>query len=274
MLHRGIFFHGCIRVKPKEVMKNLNLQQLRLQLPYFAATAIIVFCLLIISTFSSCKKDCFPLKGKGNIVNESFNVSSFKSIDLAIDAELKLTQGDSQFVRISGHENILDIISVSVSNETLVIKYTKNCGSISDDDLQIQIQIPEVNKLRISGSGDIQLMNTIQSDNLQLEISGSGELDGNIQSNSLTAQITGSGDIDISGSTTNNNLTITGSGEYSAFNLVSQTTDIHISGSGNADIHVIQTLDASISGSGKIRYKGNPIVTSSISGSGDLIHVN
>lgn len=265
---------AVLELNQEIVMKNLTVQQLRLQLPYFTATAIIVFCLLVISSFSSCKKDCFPIKGKGNIVNQNFNVSNFKSIDLAIDADLKLSQGDAQIVSISGYENILDIISVSVNNETLVIKYTKNCGSISDGNLNIQIQIPEVKKLRISGSGDMQLINTVQSDNLQLEISGSGELDGNIQSNSLAAHITGSGDIEVSGSTTNSNITITGSGEYSAFNLVSQTTDIDISGSGNADIHVIQTLDASISGSGKIRYKGNPAVTNSISGSGDLIHVN
>ena len=258
----------------EKVMKNLSVQQLRLQLPYLAATAIIVFCLLVISSFSSCKKDCFPLKGKGNIVNKNFNISNFKSIDLAIDADLKLTQGDSQIVSISGHENILDVINVSANNETLVIKYNKNCGSISDDNLNIKIQMPEINKLRISGSGDIQLMNSIQSDNLQLEISGSGKLDGSIQSNSLTTQINGSGDIEISGSTINSKLTITGSGEFSAFNLISQTTDIHISGYGNANVQVIQTLDASISGSGKIRYKGNPAVTSSISGSGDLIRIN
>jgi len=60
----------------------------------------------------------------------------------------------------------------------------------------------------------------------------------------------------LSGKADDCTINISGSGDYTARDLVTINTAIHVSGSGDASVNASQKIDASVSGSGDIRYTG------------------
>jgi hypothetical protein len=229
--------------------------------------------LLIGIAFSSCKKDCFALKGKGSVISQAYFVPTFNSISNSISAEIFLTPDSSQSIHIEAQSNIHEILSIKVVNNELQIGYTKNCGSIKHENIKIYISIPTINSIQLSGSGNVKTTNEFQTNSLDLRISGSGSITAAVQSQSfVNGRISGSGDLYLSGNAISENFKISGSGNLRSFALNSLISDIEISGSGNADVYAENELSASISGSGDVRYQGNPIVNSSISGSGNVNH--
>ena len=228
---------------------------------------------LALFSFQSCKKDCFPLKGKGDIISVDYAVPPFTSVSNSISANVYLTQDSVQSIRIETNENIHEIINLKVIDQDLKIEYSKKCGSINNAEINIYISAPTLTGLKLSGSGNMQTMNQFNSNSFEAKVSGSGNITASVNSlTATTAKISGSGDIYLSGSTLLENFAISGSGSIRSFALESEVSTVEISGSGNADVFVNDQLDAKISGSGDIRYKGNAAVTRSVSGSGNVTY--
>lgn len=62
-----------------------------------------------------------------------------------------------------------------------------------------------------------------------------------------------------------------GSGDYEAIDLVSNSANASVNGSGDIEIQVSESLKARVNGSGDIVYYGNPSnVDSNENGSGDI----
>ena len=66
------------------------------------------------------------------------------------------------------------------------------------------------------------------------------------------------------------NIKVSGFGKINAFDLVTDNTDIVISGSGEANVNANEELDVKISGFAKVNYKGDPAIEQSVSGSGKI----
>jgi hypothetical protein len=210
--------------------------------------------------------------GRGDIVEESFDLDDVNSITLRMDATVFLTQGDDLGVVISGQANIIDEIDFRVRNRELVIDNDRCLRNY--DPIEIYITTPEIRELNISGSGSILSENQLVVNDLQLNISGSGKMDLNILADDVFGRISGSGDMVLQGTMDDLNYTISGSGNLKAFDLETQTANITISGSGNAEITVVEHLEVRISGSGDVYYRGNPSIDSRLSGSGRIIDDN
>lgn len=210
--------------------------------------------------------------GRGQIIDETFDIDEVHSISLRMDATIFLTQGDERRVTISAQPNIIDEIDFRVRNRELVIDNDRCLRNY--EPVEIYITIPEIRELNISGSGSIISQNTWLINDLQLNISGSGDMDLDINGDDLFARISGSGDMKLQGTLDDLNYTVSGSGNLHAFDLESQTADITISGSGSAEVTVLDRMDVRISGSGDVYYRGNPTIDSRISGSGKVIDDN
>lgn len=229
---------------------------------------------ILTTTISSCKKECFALKGKGDSVTQNYYLPAFTTIKNSLSADVYLTQDSITSVSVKGQPNILEILELKVVNNELSIGFKNNCGSVKHDALEIDIHLPTLEKIDLSGSGNVKTMNQFSSNSFQMNISGSGNITASIVSSSIVkGNISGSGGFYLSGSTSSEDFTISGSGDIRSFALLSDYSSINISGSGNADVYVNEHLDAHISGSGDIKYKGNASVNSSISGSGTVQHV-
>lgn len=238
------------------------------------ASIVLPFSILLIS-FSSCHKGKIGfVNGKGNVVSETRNVSGFNAIDLDIDAKVIFVEDSIYSVVVSAQSNVLKVLETKVDDHVLEIEYSKNVWKHKE--IVITVHAPSLRGLEISGSGDIEVQNTLHTNSLELETDGSGNISiPAVETQKLDVTISGSGNIAIAnGNSANTYCKISGSGNIMLPMVLSQSAEAKISGSGNIELYAVQYLSARISGSGDISYRGFPAVDVNISGSGHLYHLN
>ena len=255
--------------------KSHKSRRMKTLLFHYSKLLSFIFAIALLASCSSCNKDCFAVKGKGELVSKSYSTNSFTSIHSAVEAHVFLTQGPVQSIEIKGQQNILDILDVKVDEDELLIGFENHCGSINYDQLQVYITVPTIKAVRISGSGVFDATNTLNVETLSFDISGSARMSATVNATSkIEGNISGSGELYLAGTCPTEKFTISGSGSIFAYGLQSSQSTINVSGSGDAEISVSDHLDVTISGSGNVHYKGQPTINTSISGSGKLHHEN
>jgi len=232
----------------------------------FLIPAIIIFL-----SIQACNKGkIWGIHGKGSNISETRNAGVFIGVDLRCDADVELVHDSTFSIEISAQENILKVLGTKVENGNLVIDYNKRVWQ--HNKVKITIHTGNIQSVFLSGSGNINIQNEINTTTCDFKISGSGNITtAALNAQTVTAHISGSGNIKIAGGTIQSEkFSISGSGNINAEYAVSATSDAKISGSGNISVNVNETLNASISGSGDINYRGNPTVIVNISGSGKV----
>ena len=229
----------------------------------FGSVAIIIF-------FGSCRK----VIGEGPSFTENRTVANFSSVASAISADVFYKQDPVYKVEITAQQNILNIIETNVVNDELVIKFRNNVSVRSHENIVVNISSPVVKGLKISGSGNFIVPDSIHSDNMNLTLSGSGNMSlHKLEAASIDVNISGSGNITVSDGTTNTaKLRISGSGDIEVIKVAAASVTTTTSGSGEMHVNASEKLDVTISGSGSVFYTGNPIINTHISGSGKVLH--
>jgi hypothetical protein len=226
--------------------------------------------LISLTTFaSSCNAS-----PRGDVKEEKREVSNFSAIDLAISADVFITQGKGYSVTIEGDSDLLKRIETVVNGNTLRIK-TESWTSFNwgSQKVVVKITMPEINGLSCSGSGTIKAVTPITTKSLSTSISGSGTIAiDNLTLSSLEGSISGSGNLRFAGSSMADNasITVSGSGDVSLQGIEFKTATVRVSGSGDIGIKVKENLEARISGSGSVIYEGNPLIDAKVSGSGKI----
>lgn len=216
-------------------------------------------------------------KGEGVITTKTLSIATFNGVDLGFASNVTINQGPSQKVEATGHPNIIDLVTTSVSNGIWFIGLSGTCQK--EYELSIEITVPDISQLTLSGSGDLVANNFSNQSGLNVNLKGSGDITLNEFEGitNLDINLGGSGNLlgnnDILSLTTLN-LINSGSGNYSGFKISSDDCTVNLSGSGNCELTARNTLNATIGGSGNIHYKGMPTITQNISGSGVLTDAN
>jgi hypothetical protein len=235
-------------------------------------TLNIIIMIALVICGASCTKDHW-IKGEGSNVTNVRSLSGFTGISLSMNANVEIVQDSVFRIELNGQQNILNVVTTSVSGNTLDIDLKRHTAIRRHNTITIKIFMPVLASVDISGSGEVQVNNGFTCANLNANISGSGNISflGNV-SNSVTANVSGSGEININSNSNcfNAKYTISGSGDINAEWLKADYVDATISGSGDQKIYAVKQLDARISGSGDITYRGTPAVSVNISGSGKI----
>jgi hypothetical protein len=206
--------------------------------------------------------------------NSTRNVGEFRGVSLGVSADLYITQGNNTSVVIEASDEVQERIETRIRDGVLIIKQDddwKWWKNLNSKKIKIYITNPTFEHVSVSGSGDIQGENTLQSKEMYIAVSGSGKLDLDIKVVDLDSKISGSGNMNIKGSARNTTFQISGSGNMNAESLASEHCQVRISGSGNCRVQVDSSLESRVSGSGNVYYKGNPEKLSNhSSGSGSI----
>jgi Putative auto-transporter adhesin, head GIN domain len=204
------------------------------------------------------------------------HLSGFNAVDIAGSYDVYITQGAAESVKVEAPSDVMSHIITEVKGGVLKI-YNKNdnwnwSGWFGHHKKTVvYVVIKDVASVNISGSGDASFKDGLTANALKLNVSGSGDMTGKVNGKTLESSITGSGDMRLSGRADNSTVSLVGSGDFTARNLVTTNSAVHVSGSGDADINASNKIDAAISGSGDIRYTGGAKnVSSTKSGSGDV----
>jgi hypothetical protein len=231
------------------------------------------------------------VRGSGNVVEETREVSGITGVNLATSGNLFIELGDTESLRIEAEDNLMEYHETEVLGGILRIRIREEVSLNRTQPVNYYLTVTGLDTIRISSSGDIEAPD-LQAERFSIDISSSGDLDmGDLEADRLSVDINSSGDVrmgelqadrievDIDssgnleiagGSVERQDISIGSSGNYTAPDLESVTAEVRSNSSGTVTIRVRDRLTANLNGSGDVRYYGNPTVDSMTNSSGDV----
>lgn len=138
---------------------------------------VLVTGMFLVLTAGSCLRGKH-IVGSKNYISKEVKADHFNEIKLVGSANISYWQDTCSHVEIHGSDNIIPLIETYVEGSTFIIKFKKNV-TIWKGKLEIKVFAPELNKLSVNGSGNIRLINGIQtSKDIEFHINGSGNIQG------------------------------------------------------------------------------------------------
>jgi len=228
------------------------------------------------------------IDGNDQLITESRQMVSFNRVVNEGSFNVYIVQDTVFEVTVEAESNLVPHIRTLVNGNSLVIDTRENLHNHFP--MNVYVRTPFINGAHLKGSGYMQL-DSLDTDNLDVELSGSGNIKGQTSTNYLNisisgsgsinlyavssatdTKISGSGNIELVGESFSGTHTISGSGSIRASNFLQNEIIAKISGSGNMYLNVSDKLDVTISGSGSVYYIGNPELFINITGSGSVIN--
>jgi DUF4097 and DUF4098 domain-containing protein YvlB len=132
---------------------------------------------------------------------EKRNVGTYDGIHVAGSYEVKLVSGSEGTIELKGDPDDLDKIETEVRKGTLLIKQQEKSwfGNWDSGTVYITIPVEKINKVILSGSGEIHSKVPLEGDHFKTILSGSGEISLNLEVTAVNGTVTGSGEITLIG---------------------------------------------------------------------------
>jgi len=228
---------------------------------------------LILVGFSLSACQFTVIRGSGNLVTESRDVSDFDKVQLDGAGRLFITQGDEETLEIEAEDNIIEKLTSEVQNGTLVLGYDEKpwrTTVIPTNGITYTLTVKDMTGLTFNGAGDLE-MAALETTSLDVEINGAGQLTiDELTAERMMVHIAGASTISVSGQVVSQDIVIDGTGNYKAEDLKTESSSIEINGIGNGIVWATDSLEININGGGSVNYYGSPSVTQDINGLGDI----
>ena len=189
------------------------------------------------------------IEGSGDMETQTRDVKPFSRIKSTGSFDIFVKIGGEQSVTVTFDDNLIEFVSTRVRGKTLQIESEESFSSRRG--CRIEITVPELTSVHLSGSGDVEVID-LNQEFFEYSVSGSGDLRAEGKVQEIEIKVSGSGDID-------------------SRDLEAVDAYVRVSGSGDVRVYATESLDAHVSGSGDIAYYGDPKdVSRHVSGSGSI----
>lgn len=210
---------------------------------------VLFFCVILIGL--GCSKESLSPNGKQ--VTEVRSTAPFTVVSVSGSSEVTISYGEGFKVEVAGSDNLVTKFRTRVVNNELQLKY--DGVNVPKDDVHVNIQMPRLFGIRISGSSDMEISGIFPLvETFSAVISGSGNI--RLQSLMLADQLI---------------VELAGSGNADLQKAIVEQADVVIAGSGNLRAAVNDHLKVKINGSGNVYYVGSPVLKTSVTGAGKVI---
>jgi len=229
-----------------------------------------IFLVSVFFLGMSCNMSLFGITGKGNVISQKRVVTDFTSIELLSSADVEVVKGERFEVIVSDYENLIDYNKISVENNRLLINTDPNV-KIKRSNAKVLVTMPLLNVVSLKGEGDMCIKSNFDSLS-SISVSGSG----NVSAESccgldlLDVFVYGSGNINLKGDVQQLKAIISGSGNLNLYDLLAQSAECFMLGSGDMMVNAQKELNATNSGVGNIIFKGDPQVDMNLNGVGSI----
>jgi len=211
------------------------------------------------------------VKGSGNLISETRNVGDYDKIIVTGSFNVSLVHGTEGKLKIKIEDNLLEYLVTEVRGNSLKIKWKNKVNINTRKGIHIVVPFTSLDKVVLTGSGEIISADTMDSNNFEVFLSGSGNIALQVASKSTEVKVTGSGTVKLLGKSDELYVLLTGSGDFNSYPLKVTDAKAMLTGSGDIELSVSNRLTAKVTGSGSITYRGNPKYQNfKILGSGDI----
>ncbi|XLS30256.1 head GIN domain-containing protein [Flavobacteriaceae bacterium M23B6Z8] len=209
------------------------------------------------------------------IVKIQRQVANYESVEFSGWFDVEIVNGQEGTLILSGDENVLKSIVTKVKKGTLYLGVKKGIRFIpkwKKQTVKIIVPVKDIQKINVSGSGNLTVRDTLKAERFTALLSGSGNLQLEIQALSLQTSVSGKSKLLVKGKTRNFMVMASGSCEIDAYDLHTYNASTNLSGSADIRVAPVHNLKAMLSGSGTVYYRGEPEnVEVQSSGSGKVL---
>jgi hypothetical protein len=204
------------------------------------------------------QNDTENIEGNGKLVTRNIAIKSFTELEASGVYELRLTQGDTEAVKIEADENLQQYFTITNEGSKLIIdtKKLKNKNLKGKVKMKVYVSFKKIKSMELSTVGSVQSENQLAFDDLDLKSKGVGNVTLKLTANKINLENKGVGNIELHGKAQDAVVKSKGVGSLEASDFVVQTMDIDNSGVGGASVNAQKTLKVKDSFLGKVSNKG------------------
>ena len=238
--------------------------------------------MLIILLLIGCKKaenrHCF--KSIGNEIVKEFSLDYFEKLELYQHIEFVLVQDTINKVVLTGGKNLLNDISIAVSDKTLIMKNNNKCNFLRRYDKVVKAEIHFINLLALDFRGTESVTNIGSLNSFWftlVSIDGSGSVNLNLNADIVNVYAASYTDFTFTGQAGEAEFTLRSNSFCDTYGLkLKKSLKIESSSVGLAKVNADEIeLITEINNKGNINYIGHPTSTKLIKkGKGDLVDMN
>ncbi len=219
-------------------------------------TKIITLIVLFIGLGLSQNVMAKRVKGSGNVIKETRNLSSFHAIDIGGAWDIELIKSNEEKIIIETDDNIMPYIKTRVSGGELDVDHDVDINNPTK--LSLTIYYISLDELDISGAAELFSSDVLKAESLELDFSGASEITLKIDAKNVEADISGASKADLDGTIVNAEFDISGAAVVRAYGLEINNLELDASGASTVKVLVLDKFSIDASGASSVRYKGNP----------------
>jgi hypothetical protein len=239
----------------------------------------------------------FALNASANdAIEREYTINEVRKVRVSSGINLKLTQGDTESLKLQTSDELLKYVRVDLTNNTLSLNVEKKFSDASfwfnSDEVIFTLVVKNLELVDFSGGVDAKV-GTLNLPSLAVKASGGTDADfANLNVKEITIEASGGSDVDVaritsetvrvnvsggsdfelkeSGTTQLLIVNASGGGDFKAKKLDSLNAEVIAGGASDVDVKASRTLKVNAGGASDVNYYGNPQVTSDIGGASDL----
>ncbi len=243
----------------------------------------------LLAVFTGCRNIDHAIVGSGNLITQEMDFTDFTKLEISHVFQAKVTRADSFSLSITVDDNLLEYVVVQKSGNTLRI-YLEGGYTYIDTTKIVEITMPKIDKLSLSGASRAEVSGFRSSDRLEFEASGVSSLNiddlkagdtsfeisggshvlGGIEIANGKFNISNASSIDLEGYASDISIEASGASHANLADLSVSNATVTISGASTVTVNASSIVNGNVSGASRLIYLGNPTLTIEMSGDSDV----
>lgn len=229
-----------------------------------------LICLATTSTFAPNGNNKV-IKGSGKVISEERSVTVFSKVYASSGINVFIEQGNSNSLKVSADDNLIEYIRTEVSDGTLHIGVPEGISLRNARQMDVYVKMEQIESLKTTSGADIKSTTPLTVRNISLTATSAGDIEIELDAQQIHASATSGADILLKGQTESLKGNLTSGASLKAPELQVKACDIYLSSGSDAYINVERSISYSVSSGADLSCKGHPEVTKSHVSSGGKV---
>lgn len=233
---------------------------------------VLLFSMIIFVFASGCREiSSRRERGSGNLQSQTRTVSGFSSIDVSGAIDVYVRQDSATSVKVEADDNILQYVEVNTNGSTLEIYTTERIRIRPSRKIKVYVTNPIYHSFEASGASNIIGESPITSgETLRIKLTGASDGKFELDAPKISVELTGASNLTLRGRTKDLDAGASGASGINSFDLLTENSDVDLSGASHAEVFASVSLRGSVSGASSVDYKGNASESVSKSGASSV----
>lgn len=230
-------------------------------------TLLMIVALLSVAQTAS---SCWPgIKGNGNVVKSTRDLSGFDAISVSTGIELYITQDSVEKVIVEADENLQEVIITEVRNGELKIYAEKQI--MWSKAKKVYVTAKKIKSLSASAGADVE-STPLTTGDIEVSASSGADVELILNAANVKSDASSGANLELKGTGESIRAGVSSGAGIEADGLICKTGEADASSGGHLSIYASQHVNAEASSGGSISVYGNPQTRDSSTSSGGGVH--